>query len=289
MGKRNICYKTKSRRLVTKRNRPDNLKRKRDHSSSSSTGEESMMSMQSQSTSSKKTVEDNLNFNLIIHLNSLTSLLKQFLCPGCKKFWDGSVTIKERNGLYMQLEFMCYSCESLARLYSSPKMPTGRRPEINIRLGIGGTLCGLGRAGMMKLMGALNLPPPIQEHKYHETQQFILNYVEKAQEQSMIAATEEAVIQAGSVRDLVVSGDGAWLTRGYSSLHGIAALCSTTTNPKVIDATWCSKTCIKCQGAESLRLANPDLFRAFQENHECQLNFTGTPYQLCITLSYKSF
>jgi len=285
MGKGNICYKTKSRRIIMKRNRPDNLKRKRDHSSSSSTAEESMMSMQNQSTSSKNNVEDNFNFNLIIHLHSLTSLLKQFLCPGCKTFWDGSVTIKERNGLYMQLEFMCYNCESLAHLYSSPKMPTGRRHEINIRLGIGSTLCGLGRAGMMKLLGALNLPPPIQEHKYHETQQFILNYVEKAQAQSMMVATEEAVIQAGSVRDLVVSGDGAWLTRGYTSLHGIAALCSTTTNPKVIDTNWCSKMCTKCQGAESLRHANFDLFKTFQENHECQLNFTGTSYQLYTNLS----
>ncbi|CAF1138715.1 unnamed protein product [Rotaria sordida] len=92
----------------------------------------------------------------------------------------------------------------------------------------------------------------------------------------MITAVEEAVVEADGVRDLVVSGDGAWLTRGYSSLHGIATLCSTTAKPKVIDTNWCSKTCTKCQGAESLRRVNFDLFKTFQENHECQLNFTGT-------------
>ena len=36
-------------------------------------------------------------------------------------------------------------------------MPTGRRHEINVRLAIGSTLRGLGRDGVMKLLGALNL------------------------------------------------------------------------------------------------------------------------------------
>ncbi|CAF4295532.1 unnamed protein product [Didymodactylos carnosus] len=101
----------------------------------------------------------------------------------------------------------------------------------------------------MKLLGALNLPPPVQEQKYREAQEFILNYVEKAQEQSMIAAVEEAVVEAGDVRNLTISGDGAWLTRGFSSVHGISALCSTT-RPKTVDTNWCSKKCSKCQGAE---------------------------------------
>ncbi|CAF1453077.1 unnamed protein product [Rotaria sordida] len=206
--------------------------------------------MQNESTTSKQNVKDNLDFNLIIHMNSLISLLKQFLCPGCNKYWDGLTTVKERNGLYMQLEFMCYNCGFLTRLYSSPKMQNGRRHEINVRLGIGGTLCGLGHSGVMKLLGALNLPPPIQEHKYRKVQEFILNYVEKAQEQSMIDAAQDAISEAGGVEELTVSGDGAWLTRGFSSLHGIAAICSTTVSPKVIDTNWCSKKCSKCQGAE---------------------------------------
>ncbi|CAF1331416.1 unnamed protein product [Rotaria sordida] len=245
--------------------------------------------MQNESTTSKQNVKDNLDFNLIIHMNSLISLLKQFLCPGCNKYWDGSTTVKERNGLYMQLEFMCYNCGFLTRIYSSPKMQTGRRHEINVRSGIGGTLCGLGRSGVMKLLGALNLPPPIQEHKYREVQEFILNYVEKAQEQSMIDAVQDAISEAGGVEELTVSGDGAWLTRGFTSLHGIAAICSTTVSPKVIDTNWCSKKCSKCQGAESLRHVNFDLFSTFQENHECQLNFIGTSGAMEKEMIYEMF
>jgi hypothetical protein len=115
-------------------------------------------------------------------------------------------------------------------------MPNSRRHEIHVRLAIGGTLFGLGRNAIMKLLGALNLPPPVQERKYRETQEFILDYVEKAQEQSMIPAVEEAIVEADGARDLTVSGNGAWLTRGHSNIHGISALFSTTRS-KLIDTT----------------------------------------------------
>ncbi|CAF2032316.1 unnamed protein product [Rotaria magnacalcarata] len=125
-------------------------------------------------------------------------------------------------------------------LYGS--LHTGRalyskRHEINVRLAVGGSLCGLGHDGLMKLLGALNLPSVVQEHKYTETQEFILPFVEKAQNDSMAAAVEAAVTYAGGSRDLTVSENGAWLTRGFSSFHDIAALCSATGKPKVLDAS----------------------------------------------------
>lgn len=40
----------------------------------------------------------------------------------------------------------------------------------------------------------------------------------------MSAAAEEAVLGNGGLRELVVSGDGAWLTHGHSSAHGIATI-----------------------------------------------------------------
>ncbi len=175
----------------------------------------------------------------------------------------------------MHVEFICYFCRCVTHLYSSPQFRDGRRREINARLELGAALCGLGYNGIMKLLGALNLPPPTQQRKYSETQEFILKYVEKCQEQSMIAAVEEAIVETGGVRELTVCVDGAWLTRGHTSVHGVSALCSTTKHPKILDTTCSSKKCIKCQGAESLRHVNPALFKTFQENHKCQLNYTG--------------
>jgi hypothetical protein len=80
------------------------------------------MSVENLSTSSIGNVEDDLDFYLIIHMKSLVLLLQQLSCSECNSFWDGSVSVKERNGLYMQLEFICYNCGSLTRLCSSPQM-----------------------------------------------------------------------------------------------------------------------------------------------------------------------
>ena len=137
------------------------------------------MSVQSHSTPGKQNTEDTLNFNLITHMNSLHYLLKQFVYPGCRMLWDGSVTGNERNGLYFQLEFICHNCKSSTFLYSSPSMPTGRRHEINVRLAIGSTLSGLGCIGVMKLLGALNLLPPVQDNKLRAVQEYVLDFVEK--------------------------------------------------------------------------------------------------------------
>ncbi|CAF1518822.1 unnamed protein product, partial [Rotaria sordida] len=141
----------------------------------------------------------------------------------------------------MHVEFICSNCGRITHLYSSPQVQDGRRQEINARLELGATLCGLGYNGIIKLLGALKLPPPPQQRKYNETQEFILNYVEKCQEQSMIAAVEEAIAETGSARELTLSGDGAWLTRGHTSVHGVSAMYSTTKHPKILDTTWSSK------------------------------------------------
>ncbi|CAF3254221.1 unnamed protein product [Rotaria sp. Silwood2] len=180
-----------------------------------------------------------------------------------------------------EMDYMCIwnSCVLIAGLsliyihhYKYRIVDVGK---LIIRLEIGDILCGLSRGGARKFLGALNLPPPVQEQRYGEAQEFILHHVTKTQEESMTAAVEEVIVEVGDVRELTVSEDGAWLTQGYSSVHEIAALCSTTSHPKVLDTTWSSKKNSECQEAESLRYANPDLFLAYQENHDCQLNYTG--------------
>ena len=74
----------------------------------------------------------------------------------------------------MHVEFHCSNCECTTHLQSSPEVQDGERREISVRLELGATLSGLGYNGIMKLLGALNLPPPTQKKKYTETQEFIL-------------------------------------------------------------------------------------------------------------------
>ena len=50
----------------------------------------------------------------------------------------------------------------------------------------------------MKLLGALNLSPPVQGNKFRPVQEYVLGFVEKAQEHSMATAVEEAVLESVS-------------------------------------------------------------------------------------------
>ena len=216
-----------------------------------------------------------LNFNLIVHMQSLVLLLQQTLCSQCRNNCDGIVSVKARDGIYVHIEFICSSCGFITHLQTSPLVPKSKRREINVQLAIGGVLSGLGYKGILKLFGALNLPPPVPERKYCDALEYCLNQVENLQQMSMKAAVEEAVVANGGIPELTISGDGAWLTRGHRSNHGIAAICSTTKQPKIIDTAWFSKVCTKCQGAEGLRRLNPHLFNIYKQNHNCQLNYTG--------------
>lgn len=218
---------------------------------------------------------DLYNCYSIIQMKSLLSLMKQTLCSCCRNPWDGSLSIGRRDGLYVHLEFTCSSCENVTHLHSSPKLQDSGRHEVNTRLAIGGTLSGIGRSGVEKLLGAMNLPPPVKEEYDSKTQGYLIDHVVKAQEESMNAAVGETILESGGNTELTVSGDGAWLTRGYRSAHGIATLCSVTPRPKILDANWLSKRCSKCQGIGSIRHQDPELFQMYSQLHNCQVNYEG--------------
>ncbi len=94
--------------------------------------EEPTVSMQNESTTSVENSQDDLNFFSIIHMKCLLSFMKQFLCSECKCSWDGSVSVKERNGLYMHFEFVSFICASVTRFCTLSQMPKSRRHEINV-------------------------------------------------------------------------------------------------------------------------------------------------------------
>ena len=58
--------------------------RTQSHSSSASIDEESIASFQNEPPLNQRNVEDNLNFNMIVHMNSLLSLLQQNMISSTK-------------------------------------------------------------------------------------------------------------------------------------------------------------------------------------------------------------
>ena len=133
-------------------------------------------------------------------------------------------------------------------LDSSPQIPGSKRHDINVRAQLAGHLTGIRHAGLKKVSAALNLPPPLEEGRHNKRDKELLQVIKSFASKSMSTAIREAVTVAKST-DIVVSGDGTWQTRGFSSNHGAAALVSTCDLRKVVDIETCSKTCNVCAGS----------------------------------------
>ena len=84
MGKRKIFYKKKSKSKAMKLIRTGHHERTQSHLSSASIDEESVASFQNEPPLNQRNIEDNLNFNMIVHMNSLLSLLQQNMISSTK-------------------------------------------------------------------------------------------------------------------------------------------------------------------------------------------------------------
>ena len=64
--------------------------------------------------------------------------------------------------------------------------------------------------------------------------------VQACAEDSMLKATQEAIIENGNSNDLAVALDGSWQRRGHTSLNGFVSVTSFDTG-KVLDVAVMSK------------------------------------------------
>ncbi|CAF5006014.1 unnamed protein product [Rotaria sp. Silwood1] len=174
--------------------------------------------------------DDEYDFYQLVHNSSLLELMKNTICQSCLENWDGKMHLKKREGLYFSIEFQC-QCSNIIRINSSTQSSNTKHRDINIRSVIAANLSGVGHAGLMKICGALNVPPPVDEDHFSSLMCEILSTVQKHQHESMKKAVEEAC-EIASSRKLTVSGDGSWQKRGFASLNGVAAILSSCSTPK---------------------------------------------------------
>ncbi|CAF1612010.1 unnamed protein product [Rotaria sp. Silwood1] len=165
------------------------------------------------STSSKSYSKVPLDRYSIIQTQVLLSLIFKTNCEACRNRWSGNMNINKREGLFLILSFQCSICQNIITIETSPKIVASDRRDINVRSKISGHLCGIRHAGLVKLMGALNLPSPIQDERYSKWDRNLLIVVKSSTGRSMKKAVEETVA-AENGTELMVSGDGFWQTRG---------------------------------------------------------------------------
>ncbi|CAF1311457.1 unnamed protein product [Rotaria sordida] len=217
---------------------------------------------------------DEMDFYQVIHNSFLLELMRNTICIGCKEQWNGKIHII----LYCSLAFTCQKCEHTIQINTSKMIPDTKHRDINIRVQLGAHLAGIGRAGVAKIFGTMNIPPPVKEDHYEEIdRKLLLPCIKKFQHQSMQAAIYEFVDEnEGDPTNLTISEDGTWQRRGSKSIHGIAAVLSCNTTPNVLDVQRLSKKCVICTGALSVKNTDPDLYVEIINNHDCESNYDGS-------------
>ncbi|GFV27081.1 uncharacterized protein TNCV_4853181 [Trichonephila clavipes] len=113
--------------------------------------------------------------------------------------------------------------------------------EINRRFVYAMRTIGQGHAAMTTFCGVMDFPPPVAEKSYNKIiNQLQLCSKEVAEASMQSAALEEVTLTNSS--DIIISGDGTWETRGYSSRVGVCAVIGDKTG-KCIDAEVMSSFC----------------------------------------------
>ena len=126
----------------------------------------------------------------------------------------------------------------------------------------------------------LDLPPPVARYTYSLYIKNILHGSAGDAQKCMEGARKQVRDLAGAssdeVVDVLVSCDGTWKKRGYSSLFGAIFIIAHTTG-KVIDYHVMSKVCAGYKHWESRDKNSPEYIK-WKESHtrQCSMNFDGS-------------
>lgn len=134
---------------------------------------------------------------------------------------------------------------------------------------------GQGLASIKVFCALMNLSPPVEKTTYNMINQRILDATSAVANESISMAAEEEARLTNS-RDVSVSCDGTWLTRGHSSQHGVCTVIGTTCG-KVLDTHVLSLHCKACEVWKNK--TDTIEYLEWWETHEndCSINHDGSP------------
>ncbi|GFV08040.1 uncharacterized protein TNCV_1046691 [Trichonephila clavipes] len=133
---------------------------------------------------------------------------------------------------------------------------------------------GQGHAAMTTFCGVMDFPPPVAEKSYNNIINKLQLCSKEVAEASMQSAALEEVTLTNS-SDIIISGDGTWKTRGYSSRVGVCAVIGDKTG-KCIDAEVMSSFCKGCDSWK--RRKGSPAYKKWKILHvkECLKNHNGS-------------
>lgn len=111
---------------------------------------------------------------------------------------------------------------------------------------------GQGLSSLKKFCGLIN-KSALSQSTYDLVNKRILRATKQAAIESMEQASKEETeeTETDPKTDITISGDGTWMRRGYSSLHGVCTVIGTQTQ-KILDIEVLSSFCHGCSSKKGL-------------------------------------
>ncbi|KAK3777265.1 hypothetical protein RRG08_013467 [Elysia crispata] len=173
------------------------------------------------------------------------------------RFCNGKVELREvnRQGLGSTLQFLCQSknkkCEQNQPFSTCPTQRNFKNYSINRRSVFAMMCIGGSQAELETFCGLMDLPKPVSKSSYSKIAENVQNACVTVQAKSMSKAAEEEFklakeIEGEPVRDIDVSVDGSWMTKGHTSNIDATSLIGCNSG-KVLDTETKSKVCKSCE------------------------------------------
>lgn len=189
-------------------------------------------------------VNETFSYRIINFVAVFSAISEIVVCKECKS----NVTFTEsgKRGLRFKIVVSCANCDE-THIPNSPFIDTAY--EINRRIVLAMRLLGIGLHGVEKFCAFMDLPRPIFHSYYDKLVRIIFTATETVCKTNMQKAAQEEKAKCTENRHtngLIVSGDGTWRKRGFSSLFGLVTLIGWFTG-KVVDILVKSKYCKACE------------------------------------------
>ncbi|XP_070179258.1 uncharacterized protein [Littorina saxatilis] len=222
--------------------------------------------------------EDSLTGFRFIDLELLIEFVQKLLCPECKRPIGEnqrlSTVVEHRTNQASKVVFTC-QCQHKVDFLSSKKC--GKVFEANRRFPLAIFSLGKNHCGAKRFLGNMNMPPPPHKKSWQNHKKQCLKATRTVASECSSQAVAEVKTSKGT--DVIVSVDGTWQRRGFSSKNGVVTVLSVNgQNSKVLDTVTLANYCNVC-AKEKNSLSEID-FQQWQAQHtaegKCQKNHTGS-------------
>lgn len=178
--------------------------------------------------------------NFIAVFSAISDVVVCKICQSKVKFTESS-----KRGLGFKLVVSCEKCEK-TEILSCPLVEKGY--EINRRIIIAMRLLGVGWHGIRKFCAFMELPRTTFHSFYDKVVKRMNTATNLVCQNSMMRAAEEekTISIENGENGIVVSGDGSWRKRGFTSLYGLVTLIGYNFG-KIVDCVVKSKYCKACE------------------------------------------